>query len=160
MRIRHRIRRWKIEAPEAHLARRAIRHLETLSRRCRPCVVAMQFRTLWNGWPTASRMRHMTGASEGRCVLGCHSALDRIELYAVCPVAWKCLSGPQPARMGIPLCFKSLAYFVGVGAGMSETARVQLAKGVYAISRTIHICRSCEGTNPGPVFRLMAKQAR
>ena len=70
-RMRHKMQRWHLSGPPGHLARRTLRNMATIGSACRPCVIAMFLRTLWNGWPTSARMR-FASSSQGSvrtCVL-------------------------------------------------------------------------------------------
>ena len=102
-RTRRKVRRWKLQDPPDHVARRILANTQTIGRRCKPCVTAMFFRTLWNGRPTTASMRHLPGASGvSTCVLGCsRGAEDRIEHYLVCPVAWSMSSQRKPRGAGL-----------------------------------------------------------
>ena len=80
----------------------------------------MLWRALFNGWPTSARMRSMPGQFEGTCVLGCTSARDRIEHYAVCPVVWGFLSAAAPAGKGINRRFRCLEGFLAIEACMVD----------------------------------------
>eukprot|EP00973_Karenia_brevis_P045209 6262269-Karenia_brevis.AAC.1 len=76
--------------------------MQIVRQNCRPCVVAACFRTLWNGWPTSARMRHMAGAGDTQnCPLGCEASEDRIEHYLVCPYAWTVLRRRPPMGLGL-----------------------------------------------------------
>ena len=93
-RVRQRIGRWKFPSPTVRVARRMCLNFDLLRDCCRPCVVGSYFRTVLNGWPTTHRMRTMPGVKEVSCVMGCPTAYDKIEHYAVCPKAWAFLQRP------------------------------------------------------------------
>ena len=70
-RIRQKIQRWKLEGAPGHLSRRIHANLDAVGKLCRPCATSAMLRTICNGWPTSARMRTLTGAPVGKCVLGC-----------------------------------------------------------------------------------------
>ena len=138
-RLRKKIQRWKLDDPPALVAARLENNLKIIGARCRPCVVAAFFRTLWNGWPTSARMRNMAGAcSTGRCVLGCsNTAEDRIEHYVVCPKAWNVFSNPPPYGLGLDKQRRSRQAMLLAAKGLSDDEKVLVAIAVYALARTV-----------------------
>jgi hypothetical protein len=156
-RIRHKFKRWRLDILPGHIAGRVSRSLQVISASCRPCVVATLWRTMWNGWPTAARMRSLTGTGEGRCALGCDSGKDRIEHYAVCPLAWRFLGAPKPIGLGMGCHLRSLAGFLTVAHGMTDAEKTDMAVAVYAVARTVHSCRDSPGLKPLPLLRMHAK---
>ena len=155
-RIRHKFARWQLAILPGHIPARVLRTLHLIGGRCRPCVLAMLFRTMWNGWPTTARMKQR----EGLCVLGCPNALDRIEHYAVCPATWSYLSLPAPAGLGLDRRLRCIDAFLCIASGMSDQEKVQMATAVYAVARTVHQCRLAPDTQPRPLLRLHANFGR
>ena len=143
-RIRAKVKRWKLHDPPAHVASRILANLQIISRRCRPCVVAMMFRTLWNGWPTSARMRFMPEAQGmSKCVLGCNErAEDRIEHYLICPRAWTAILRWRPGGTGLDESLKSLQAMLLAQKGLENTQKAMIAVAVYAIARTVQTMRT------------------
>ena len=155
-RIRHKIKRWKLEGPPAHIAARIARHFQIIGRSCRPCVLAMFFRTIWNGWPTTARMRTAAGASKtSGCVFGCEGCEDRIEHYIVCQIPWTVLPG-----IGLCAEWKSKQFMLAAEKGMEERQLVLIACANYAIARAVH-CIRLQGLTecPAKLVRLFAQDA-
>ena len=120
-RIRHKFRRWKLNILPGHIAGRVTRALLIIASRCRPCVLAAVWRTMWNGWPTSARMRSMAGNGEGTCALGCRTVADRIEHYAVCPVLWHFFAAPAPIGLGLVRQLQSHEGFLCIAHEMSDS---------------------------------------
>ena len=159
-RIRHKFRRWKLNILPGHIAGRVTRALLIIASRCRPCVLAAVWRTMWNGWPTSARMRSMAGNGEGTCALGCRAAADRIEHYAVCPVLWHCFAAPTPIGLGLVRQLQCLEGFLCIAHEMSDSERAQMAVGVYAAARTVHTRKDAPTADPRVLLRLHAKFGR
>ena len=158
-RIRHKLVRWRLTTPDGILVRRALKHFEIIGKHCRPCVVAMQWRTMWNGWPTSRRMRCMHGSEIEPCLLGCESGTDCIEHYAVCSVAWAYLGAAQPAGLGLQTRLRSISAFLGLERDLADGDRCAMAEAAYAVARTVQCCRLNPGSYPRPLLRLYAKSA-
>ena len=154
LRIRGKMKRWKLDGPEATVAARIARNCNTIGRTCRPCVVGMVFRTLYNGWPTTWRMRTMPGAACVRsCVLGCSStAVDKIEHYLVCPVAWQVFSTNHSTQLDP--CRKNRQAMLLAEKGLDEREISNIGVSIYAMARTVHACRGNEDCEPTAVLRL------
>ena len=156
-RVRHKLGRWKLDAPLGILIQRAFRNYPILMRNCRPCIVAMQWRTMWNGWPTSARMRSLTATDTEPCLLGCRSGSDRIEHYAVCAKAWELLGAREPVGLGLNTRLRSLLAFLGLERDLSEAERRRLATGVYAVARTVQTMRSQRTSlEPWPILKWYA----
>ena len=142
--VRKKMRRWKLEGPDAQVACRILRNCRVVGQSCRPCVLGMFFRTVWNGWPTIRRMRSAHGAKQLQsCVLGCSGdAQDAIEHYLVCPVAWRTL---QTYR-GIELSptRRSLQAMLLADRGLEQNEVCRIAVSVYALARTVQGLRNSE----------------
>jgi hypothetical protein len=143
-RLRNKIKRWRLDGPPAHVTQRILRNMKVVGRTCRPCVTAMLFRTLWNGWPTTARMRHMPGADDMKsCVLGCvGSAEDRIEHYIVCPKAWNVLSNPLPRGLGLHVQWRTKQAMLVAERGLEDYEKTRIAIAVYAVARTVQCMRA------------------
>ena len=156
-RIRSKMQRWKFSGPEAIVAARVSRNFKTIGNKCRPCVVATFFRTLWNGWPTTWRMRSAPGAGVVRsCLLGCSGAVDKIEHYLLCPVAWHVLGAHRcielrPTR-------KCLQAMLLAEKGLEDRELLAIACAVYSIARTVQTVRAnnCEAE---PLLKLYLAEA-
>ena len=158
-RVRSKMQRWKFDGPDAILAARIFRNFRTIGKKCRPCVVAAFFQTFWNGWPTTWRMRTAPNAAKVQsCLLGCsESAVDKIEHYLVCPVAWKALAGHS--RGTLDSSRRTLQSMLLAEKGLDENEICLLAVGVYAIARTVQTLRECS-CSPEPVLRLHLQEGR
>ena len=156
-RIRHKFKRWKLDILPGHVPARVKRTLNLVGTHCRPCIVAMLWRTMWNGWPTSARMRQLNNSIIGRCALGCRDSEDRVEHYAVCPIAWRFLGAPIPAGLGLSTRLKSLAGFLCIADGMQPHEKTCMAIGVYAVARTVHQCKEAPTLAAAPLLRLNAK---
>jgi hypothetical protein len=143
-RIRRKVKRWRFHDPPAHVANRILANIKTIGQKCRPCVVAMFFRTIWNGWPTTARMRNIPGAKgTSKCVLGCsQTAEDRIEHYLLCPKAWSVLQKPRPHGAGFVEAQRCLQTMLLAQKGLDDSDKCCIAIAVYAISRTVQTMRS------------------
>ena len=158
-RLRYKIRRWKLDGPPAHIARRMLHNLQTVGSRCRPCVAAMVFRTLWNGWPTSARMRTCKDASKTKaCVFGCTDAEDRLEHYLLCHKVWTVLELPQP--QGLNLKQRNLQTMLLARRGMHEEEIVNSAIAVYAIARTVHGVRQNPCSRCEALLRLYSSEGK
>ena len=158
-RTRHKLCRWKLEGPEAIVARRACSNFELLKVHCRPCVVSAYLRTLFNGWPTTERMRSMKDVQIRACVLGCLGAKDNIEHYSRCPRVWALLRKSRPSGLGLDECHRSLEGFLMVSRGMRQEEKLAMSVAVYAVCRTVMQARDC--LNPPatePLLRLHIKE--
>ena len=156
-RIRHKFQRWKLGILPGHIGIRVLKTLNLVGARCRPCVLACLWRTMWNGWPTSARMKSLTGTGETCCALGCRGALDRIEHYAVCPAAWNYFANPKPAGLGLDRKFQNLAGFLCVEHGMPDADKARMAIAVYASARTVQQRRESPNSDVRVLLRLHAK---
>ena len=158
-RLRHKIKRWRLEGPPAHVASRLLKNIQIVGSKCRPCVAGMFFRTLWNGWPTSARMRTCKDATTTMsCVLGCPNAEDRIEHYLICEKTWAVLQQPQPHGLGLK--HRALQTMLLARRGMSDDEIANTAIAVYAIARTVHSMRQ-ENANAYCTFlRLYSNEGR
>ena len=145
-RIRSKFARWNLDILPGHIPARVLRSLHLVGGRCRPCVHAMLFRTMWNGWPTDRRM----GQDDSACRLGCLRGLDRIEHYAVCPVAWSFFRLAPPAGLGLDPRLRRLDAFLCIAADMDSDQKVKMAIAVYATARTVQQCRARSKTSSRP----------
>ena len=157
-RIRHKLERWNLSGPPAHLARRACLNFTLVQDCCRPCVASAYLRTLWNGWPTTHRMRTLQGTVVIGCVFGCQTAVDRIEHYAVCPAVWAFLQKGRPSGLGIDRRLRSLQGLLLLEKGMNRTEKLAMAIGVYALARSVAQARS--STSAIQADRLLSLHAR
>ena len=159
-RVRKKLTRWKLSQPPAHITRQALSTFELVSKLCRPCILAMYFRTLWNGWPTTERLKSMTGVTPHNCVFGCPQGLDKIEHYTVCPVTWKFYSSPCPGGLGIRIHLRTLSGFLLLEKKVDEQLMAVMAIGLYAVARTVHGCRHHPGVDPMrlPLLRMHARR--
>jgi hypothetical protein len=157
-RVRHKMQRWNFKGPEAIVASRLLRNMHTMGRKCKPCVVGSFFRTFWNGWPTTWRMRSAPNAGNVRsCLLGCSlNAVDKLEHYLVCPVAWKVLS--TSTRGALDSSRRSLQNMLLAERGLEDSEICLIAVGVYAIARTVQTLRGGDECAPEPVLRLHLKE--
>ena len=153
-RIRHKLQRWKLQVPPGILVQRVFRNFKLLGQTCRPCVLAMQWRTLWNGWPTSARMRSLTKADVAPCLFGCGSGLDRIEHCAVCEVAWSYLGASWPFGFGLQPRLRCLVAFLGLERDLDQKDRRRLATAVYAVARAVQSLRQESSLDPRPLLRL------
>ena len=156
-RIRHKFKRWRLEVLPGHIPARVQSTLHLIGARCRPCIAATLWRTMWNGWPTSARMRQLNDSVIERCALGCTENEDRIEHYAHCPIAWRFLGAPKPIGLGLAPHFKCLAGFLCIADDMQAEDKINMAIGVYAVSRTVQQCRETPALNAIPLLRLHAK---
>ena len=138
-RVRKKIQRWKLQGPDAKVACRILRNCRVVGLSCRPCVLGLFFRTLWNGWPTTRRMRSAPGAKQLQsCLLGCSGdAQDAIEHYLVCPVVWQTLQ----IYRGIELSpgRRKLQAMLLADRGFEQDEICRIAVSVYAIARTVKV---------------------
>ena len=150
---------WKLEGPEAYVARRIHGNFAFLQAKCRPCIVSAYFRAVWNGWPTSVRMRHMQRNSACcTCKFGCKGAYDSLEHYARCKVVWTFFSAPVPSGLGIGRKYKSVDGFLLAQKGMAERDKVAIALGIYSVSKTLMQVQQANGdVNFQKLFRLHAK---
>ena len=106
-------------------------------------MLAVYFKTLWNGWVTDDRMKGLL-KSQGReirpCMLGCGRESDRIEHYGRCSVYWEFLARPCPTGLGIPMAWRSAEAFLML-TDMQDHHKIKLALGMYALHMTVQHCR-------------------
>jgi hypothetical protein len=151
-RLRRKIHQWKLHDPPAHVANRILRNMAIIREKCRPCVAAYLFRTVWNGWPTSARMNAAT--VEG-CVLGCEHAEDRIEHYLLCSKVWDTLKNHPPRGADLDESQRSLTYMMLATKGSTEEAKISRAIAIYAIGRTVQaVRRSGKPVDISPTLRL------
>ena len=136
--MRWKIRRWNLPIPLGRLSRRLPKRLAAMHKLTTPRVQAAAFRTLWNGWTTASRFQQ-----SGTCVLGCSpSAEDRIEHYAHCPFFRDLVTG----WLGVRTQLVSLVGFLLAADGMSDKKICLMSIAVYAMHRATAFYR--RGSTP------------
>ena len=166
VRIRQKLVMWKLRGIPAHLEARILRNLKLLQSWCAPRVLAIYFKTIWNGWVTDDRMK-MLLAKQGRpvraCVLGCGCGeVDRVEHYARCSVFWRFLSRCRPSGLGVPFAWRSAETFLMVSDLLDED-KIRLSLGMYALHMTVQHCRH-NFTDPATIdlmamLRLFSLQA-
>ena len=142
--MRNKTQRWKLEGPDAKVACRILRNCMVVGLSCRPCVLGLFFRTLWNGWPTTRRMRSAPGAKQLQsCLLGCSGdAQDAIEHYLVCPVVWQTLQ----IYRGIELSpgRRRLQAMLLADRGLKQDEICGIVVTVFTIARTVQGLRKSE----------------
>ena len=155
-RLRHKIKRWKIDGPPTKLVKQISRSISVIGGSCRPCVISGFFRTLWNGWPTSARMRTMAGAQGTQsCVLGCEDAEDRIEHYLLCRKVWELLQRRPPQGMGLDRSRRNIKAMLLADATLTDAERMAIAVSCYAIMRTVHcIKQSRNALKVAPIIGL------
>jgi len=159
-RIRQKIQRWKLEGAPGHLSRRIHANLDAVGKLCRPCTTSAMLRTIWNGWPTSARMRTLTGAPVGKCVLGCEFAEDRVEHYLLCEKVWAYLLRPVPQGLGMRPELRNHTSMLLAACGLTEADKVTIVVAVYAISRAVHVASQCSRKlNPRALLALYAADA-
>ena len=132
--MRWKVQRWHLPVPLGILSRRMPKRLAIIQKLTTPRVQAAAFRTLWNGWTTASRFQRCAA-----CVLGCSpSAEDRIEHYAHCPFFSDLVKG----WMGLRASLVSLGGFLLAADGMSDQELCLMSVAVYAMHRATAFYRS------------------
>ena len=138
-RVRQKIARWSIPGPPAIVATRCVRMLKELRKDLSPAVIAGFFRASWNGWPTTARMRSMPDAPPtAHCLFRCsHTAEDRIEHYAHCPVVRQVLATPLPSGPGLQRHPSSIENFFALARGMAKVERARAATAVYAVGKAL-----------------------
>jgi len=150
-RLRKKIRKWRLPDPPAHVTCRILRNIAAVGRRCRPCVTAYMFRTIWNGWPTSARMEQKAK----RCILGCSHAEDRLEHYLLCGKIWDVLIKPTPGWPGIDSAKRTLCHMMLGVRDSDEDSKILRAIAVYAIGRTVQaVRRSGSCGNIGATLKL------
>ena len=138
-RVRHKLSRWPVTDPPAHVTRRAIFNFSLLAQHCRPAVCAAYLRAIFNGWPTTSRMRSMHESNaHGKCVFGCLFGDDRLEHYAVCKVVWQFFAACRPMGLGLPSTMRTLQDFLLLSKVSDTTIKIRFAVGIYAVAKTVH----------------------
>ena len=91
--------------------------------------------------------------------MGCPTAYDKIEHYAVCPKAWAFLQRPRPGGLGLLASRHNLEGFFMVEQGMDQQEKLAMAIGVYAVSRTVAQLRSESGElHAEALLRLHARE--
>lgn len=152
-RVRKKIQRWKLEGPDTKVACRILRNCRVVGLSCRPCVLGLFFRTLWNGWPTTRKMRSAPVAKQLQsCLLGCSGdSQDAIEHYLFCPVVWQTLQ----IYRGIDLSpgRRRLQAMLLADRGLEQDEICRIAVSVYAIARTVQGLRKSECTSAA-LFKL------
>ena len=159
-RVRKKMQRWRFNGSDAIVASRVIQNLQIIGKRCRPCVIGSFFKTFWNGWPTTWRMRSAPNASEVRsCVMGCSpSAVDKIEHYLICPVAWNVLQTHW--RIQLNPSRRSVQGMLLAEKGLDETEMALIAVSVYAIARTVQALRARHDCEAAPLLKLYIEEGR
>ena len=156
-RIRHKMDRWKFDGPPAIIASRILRNFQLLGRTCRPCVTSAYFKALWNGWPTTWRMRTLPDAAEvTSCLLGCETAVDRIEHYLVCPIAWKAFQ--QHGDIKLKSNRKCLQSMLLATQGLQDEEVRAIAISIYALAKTIHTIRASGPLDPHPLLNMYLQE--
>ena len=139
-RLRHKMKRWRLNIPHGIVCRRISRRLKLVQELTSPRVQGGVFRTLWNGWTTAARFQ-----GTHRCVLACSpTAEDRIEHYACCPFFRRLIIN----WMGLDPRLVSLAGFLLAAPVMSDQEVVLVSVAVYAMHRATAHFRN--GGAPAP----------
>ena len=122
-RLRHRLQRWKLPDPPAHVVARAIRRLDCIFKLVPPRVAVVLFSSYFNRWTTSRRFQ-----GEDKCRL-CGGGGDSIEHIARCPVqtsfATNFLKIPPQHRDG-------LQGFFGLNNGISDKDLVLVTLNLYA----------------------------
>ena len=162
LRMRHKLERWHLPGPPAHVARRVLDRLGRLQSLAPPRVCAAYLGTLWNKWTTARRYQQRESIAN-RCRLGCapngsdtceRFAEDSLEHYASCAVtrdvAWICLR--IDLRSGIGSTSQALETFLMTGKMATiEDPDSRLLRGailVYASFMTFNLARAHGGLTP------------
>lgn len=157
-RLRKKTHRWKFQDPAAHVTGRILRNMVIIGDKCRPCVLAYLFRTIWNGWPTSARMN---AARVGGCVLGCEHSEDRIEHYLLCSKVWRILGMPPPGGPGLDTSQRTLMYMMLGTRYSTDNDLVQRAIAVYAIGRTVQaFTRTGATQDAASTLRLYLSEGR
>ena len=148
----------KKEDPAGIVARRIMRNVEALRGKCRPCVIATFFRTLWNGWAASARMRSMQGSDGTRgCRFGCTNCEDRVEHYLLCRRMLSVLMKVPLYSLALSISRRSMQAMLLADGGLGETEKIAIARACYAIrldstERILvegKVCRFCNGVSNG-----------
>ena len=138
LRLRHRLRRWKLPGFPRIVTSRVLRRLRTLSKLVAPRVQAAAISTIFNRWTTRRRFQQ---GYENSCVLGCGGD-DSLEHYL------RCSATLAFARRHLGLHFPTSAawplfLFADNPAELQDSPSLwtRVALLVYVIYRTTNACR-------------------
>ena len=104
-------------------------------------------------------MRTMPGAGKvASCLFGCTSAVDQIEHYLVCPIAWQALQSHSNTTLNQNR--RSLQAMLLAEKGLQEREVCAIAMSVYAVARTVMALRNDGNLQPTPLFETVLEPSR
>ena len=121
--------------------------IRTVKENCPPRVLAVYFRSLWNGWVTYSRMKMLLALRLG--VLGCGWVDDDLGHYVCCGLYWSFICRPRPGGLGVTAATRSKDSGLLLSSELGEQDVIRLAAGLYALYRTVNFYRFA-GPTPTP----------
>ena len=92
--IRQKLVRWKLLGIPASHERRVMANSALPWSQCHPRVLAIYFKTVWDGWVTDDRMKILrvtSGLTCRPCLLGCGFDVDTVTNYGRCSMFWNFL---------------------------------------------------------------------
>ena len=102
-------------------------------------------------------MRTLPDAAEvTSCLLGCETAVDRIEHYLVCPIAWKAFQ--QHGDIKLKSNRKCLQSMLLATQGLQDEEVRAIAISIYALAKTIHTIRASGPLDPHPLLNMYLQE--
>ena len=158
-RIRAKLFGWRFDILPGHLETRVMNRIRTVKENCPPRVLAVYFRSLWNGWVTYSRMKMLLAPRP--CVLGCGWVDDDLGPYVCCGLYWSFVCRPRPGGLGVPAATRSKDSGLLLSSELGEQNVIRLAAGLCALYRTVNVYRFAGHTpTPQGVTKLLRAFSR
>jgi len=150
-RVRVKLSKFRTSILPGYLDRIVATRFRLVSSWCAPRVVAVVFRTYWNGWVTTARMKSLfskTGQARKFCLLGCGCEVDSLHHYLLCDVFWAFIRRNRGGGLGMATCLRTWESALLLSSTLSDEDVVRLAAGLYGLYKTlnsIRFCSPCEG---------------
>lgn len=163
-RIRSKLLRFNLRILPGRLERRVTARLSLLREWCAPRIVALVFRTYWNGWVTTARMKELfrkTGQTRSHCLLGCGWDEDSLDHYILCGKLWDFIREPAPSGLGLQGCERSRETILLLAENLSDEAVIKLALALYATYRIVNLIRfsrQADGIDIAKLLKLYANR--
>ena len=151
--VRLRLDRWKlVDVLPGHRAQRVQRRLLHLKRHTKPAVVSAYFKTIFNGWPTQRRMRHLQGANTPTKCVFCNLKADCIEHFPSCSTVKGLFSKHR-------IQCSTLSQFLGMDMRSYPTQTVSIAKLHQILFKArqqfVHALQTSSSSPPPDILELI-----
>ena len=145
-RVRSKLYQWKLSILPGHLENRVMSRMRTIKQHCPPRVLAVYFRSLWNGWVCYERMKKLLMPRP--CVLGCGWEDDGLDHYLCCGLYWDFVRRARPQGLGISYATRGKDAALLLASDLRDEDIVRMGAGLYALYRTVNHYRF-SGQDPG-----------